>query len=159
MTRRSAAALLALSALIGGCSDKGDGETFCRQVREAPDVAEVLARLDPSDPEGVRADLEDAQAAFSDLEASAPGEIRDDVGVLRKEVDRLLDAVEKNPDDLAAVRRDLDQSPSNVAGLGRAGLAVNSYTTKECGIDLVEDLGGDPSPATTADGQGPATTG
>lgn len=128
----------ALLLVAPACTDEGGAEEFCDRLAEAPDLESVLSQVDAVDPAGAESRLESAAEAFRELEASAPGEIRDDVARVRQGVDIVLDAVRANPGDLPAAREAIERRSDELAGLARAGTTLVDYAADECDIDLTE---------------------
>ena len=128
-------AALALG-LLPACSDDGDSDAFCERLGETDQLGEVLGSLDSSDPAGLEETLRETLEGFRELEADAPGDIRDDVARLRQGVELVLEAVEDNADDLPAVRETIAGQLDELSGLAQAGEAVEGYASEECGIDL-----------------------
>jgi hypothetical protein len=136
----SLAALGALAVvLVGGCSDDGDSGAFCDRLGDMEQLGSVLGQLDTSDPAGAEDSIADTLAEFRDLEADAPGSIRDDVARLRQGVELVLEAVRDHPDDLPAAREAIAGELDELSGLAQAGTAVESYAREECGVDLAGD--------------------
>ena len=144
--RRRAVAGAALAtvalALVPACSDDGDSGAFCERLGDTEQLGEILGDLDTSDPAGVEDRLQTALDQFRDLEADAPGAIRDDVARIRQGVELVLEAVEDHPDDLSAAREAIAGELDELSGLAQAGEAVTAYASDECGIDLDEGAGG-----------------
>ncbi len=123
-------------ALLPACSDDGDGDAFCERLGDTEQLGDVLGALDASDPAGVEEALQETLEQFRQLEADAPGDIRDDVARVRQGVELVLDAVEQNPDDLPAVRETIAGELDELSGLAQAGEAVETYAADECGLEL-----------------------
>ena len=140
--RALAGAALALAALLPACSDDGDSGAFCERLGDTDQLGDVLGALDTSDPAGVEEALQQTLTRFEELEADAPGAIRDDVARIRQGVELVLEAVEDNPDDLSAAREAIAGELDELSGLAQAGEAVEAYASDECGIDLDEGTGG-----------------
>lgn len=142
------AATVGATILVGGaaCTDEAGAEEFCDSLADAPDLESVLSQVDSVDPAGAESRLESAAEAFRELEATAPGEIRDDVARVRQGVDIVLDAVRANPGDLPAAREAISRRSDELAGLARAATALVSYASDECDLDLT-GLSGDGAPA------------
>lgn len=137
--RRAGAALLLVAALIGGCSDDGDSEAFCERLGDTEQLGSILGQLDASDPADVEERIQAALDQFRELEADAPGSIRDDVARVRRGVELVLEAVQDNPDDLPAAREAIAAELDELSGLAQAGNAVVGYARDECGLDLAGD--------------------
>lgn len=137
-----AALAVAALALLPACSDDGDSEAFCERLGDTEQLGAILGDLDTSDPASVEDRLQAALERFRDLEADAPGAIRDDVARIRQGVELVLEAVEDNPDDLSAAREAIAGELDELSGLAQAGEAVTAYASDECGIDLDEGTGG-----------------
>ena len=90
---------------------------------------------------------------FSDLEADAPGAIRDDVARVRQGVELILEAVQDNPDDLPAAREQIAGQVDELSGLVSASDEVVTYARDECELDLA------PVGVSTEPGDAPTTTG
>jgi len=134
--RAVAGAALAALVLLPACSDDGDSDAFCERLGDTEQLGAILGDLDTSDPASVEDRLQAALARFRDLEADAPGAIRDDVARIRQGVELVLEAVEDNPDDLSAARETIAGELDELSGLAQAGEAVTAYAADECGIDL-----------------------
>lgn len=139
-TGRVGAALLGAALLgatvLGGCTDDGDAGAFCEQLADIPPLGDVLGSLDTSDPGGTEADLAATAARFRDLEADAPGAIREDVARVRQGVEMVLEAVQDNPDDLPAAREAIAQQADELPGLAQAAEDVVAYARSECDVTL-----------------------
>jgi len=132
------ASALAL-ALLPACSDDGDSGSFCERLGETDQVGAILGELDASDPAGAQERLEAGLEQFRELEADAPGAIRDDVARIRQGVELILEAVADHPDDLPAARQAIAGELDELSGLAQAGEAVADYSRDECGLDLEGD--------------------
>ncbi|HEX7135821.1 MAG TPA: hypothetical protein VF228_24795 [Iamia sp.] len=128
--------LVAVLALLPACSDDGDSEAFCERLGDTEQLGDILGELDTSDPAGMEDRLQRALEGFRELEADAPGEIRDDVARIRQGVELVLEAVEDNADDLPAARQAIAGELDELSGLAQAGEAVVAYAEDECGLDL-----------------------
>jgi len=132
------AAFLALVPLPA-CSDDGDSGDFCERLGDTEQVGAILGDLDPSDPAGTQERLRTGLEQFQELEADAPGAIRDDVARIRQGVELILEAVEEHPDDLPGARQAIAGELDELSGLAQAGEAVADYARDECGLDLEGD--------------------
>jgi len=139
--RTAGIALATVLVLAPACSDDGDSEAFCDRLGETDQLGDVLGALDTSDPAGVQDALQQTLDQFQELEADAPGAIRDDVARLRQGVELVLEAVEDDPDDPAAVRAAITGELDELSGLAQAGEAVEVYARDECGFALGEAEG------------------
>ncbi len=129
--------LVGVVAIVSAaCSDDGDRTAYCDRIASVPDVEEILASLDTSDPGGVESSIEDAVDEFRALESDAPGNIRGDVTRLREGVELVLEAVRDNPSDLPGAREAILARTDELAGLGRAGARVASDAQAECDLEL-----------------------
>jgi hypothetical protein len=162
--RRAGVALAAALALGGaglaGCTDDGDQGAFCDRLADTPALGETLGALDSSDPGGARRQLEDAARQFRLLESDAPGEVREDVARVRQGVDLILDAIEDNPDDIAAAREAITGQADELVGLASAASDVVAYAERECDLTLesFEPAGGGTDPAGTTPTSDPSST-
>lgn len=137
--RRGLAGVAVLGlALLPACSDDGDSGAFCDRLGSTRSLGAILGDLDPSDPAGAEDLLQEALEGFRELEADAPGDIRDDVARVRQGVELVIEAVEDHPDDLPAARAAIAQELDQLSGLAQAGEALEAYASAECGIDLGE---------------------
>lgn len=139
MTRRWLAAGVAVVVLALGavaCTDDGDSGAFCDRLADTSSIGDILNQLDSSDPAGTEEALNDALEQFSDLEADAPGSIRDDVARVRQGVELILEAVKDNPDDLPAAREQIAGQVDELSGLVSASDEVVTYARDECELDL-----------------------
>lgn len=160
MRRRGAGLALAgalLAGALAGCTDDGDRDAYCDRIASVPDVEQILASLDASDPGGLESRVEAALDQFRALEAEAPGRIKADVARLRRGVELVLEAVRDNPGDLPGARQDILARSDELSGLASAGTRVASDAQAECDLDLDEELGptgsgSTPSSAPTSDG-------
>lgn len=143
---------VATSPLVA-CSDEGDSTAFCERVADVPQVGEILAEIDVTDPGASRRRLRDGAAEFRALEADAPGQIRSDLARLRQGVELVIEAIEENPDDLSAARQAIAAREDELAGLASAGERVADYADRECDIDLVppSTVGSGPDPTDPID--------
>ncbi|HEV7720930.1 MAG TPA: hypothetical protein VGO60_06585 [Iamia sp.] len=126
-------------ALLPACSDDGDSDAFCQRLGDTDQVGAILGELDASDPAGAQERLREGLEQFQDLEADAPGAIRDDVARIRQGVQLILESVEDHPDDLPAARQAIAGEIDELSGLAQAGEAVADYARDECGLDLEGD--------------------
>lgn len=138
--------------VLGGvaCSDDDSG-AFCDRLGDTEQLGDVLNSLDTSDPASVETEIEAAFDEYAELEAAAPGEIRDDVARVRQGVELVLDAVRDNPDDLPAAREQIAGQIDELAGLVTAGDNLVRYASDECDINLVP-VGVDEDPTDGEDG-------
>lgn len=125
-----------LAVVAPACSDDGDRAAYCERIASIPDVEEILASLDTSDPGGLESSIEEAVEEFRALERDAPGSIRGDVARLREGVELVLEAVQDNPGDLPATREAILDRTDELAGLARAGTRVATDAQAECDLAL-----------------------
>lgn len=121
---------------LAGCSDDGDSGAFCDRLEDTQQLGDVLGALDTSDPAGVEDALQQTLDGFEELEADAPGAIRDDVARVRQGVELVLEAVQDNPDDPAAAREAITGELDELPGLAQSGQAVEAYARDECGFEV-----------------------
>ena len=134
--RRIVVVAVVLGLVGAGCTDDGDEGAFCDRLADSPPLGDILGELDTSDPGGTEARLTDALADFRDLEADAPGAIRDDVARVREGVELVLEAVRDHPDDLPAARQAIADEADELPGLANAAEDVVSYARTECDLTL-----------------------
>ncbi len=155
-------AVLTAAVLVLGapaCSDDGDSGAFCDRLGDTEQLGDVLDSLDASDPADTEDRLQEALDQFADLEAAAPGEVRDDVARVRQGVELVLDAVRDNPDDLPGAREQIAEQFDELTGLVAASDNVVRYASDECdlnlapvGVDEPSTEGESPDSSTTTEG-------
>lgn len=154
---------LMLLAPLGCTKAKATKETFCRQLRATPGLAEVLAGLTSDDPSTLSRRARQVAEQFAKLERSAPREIRSQVTEVSNLVDKIAVAVEESPGDPQAVVSKLRGEALGSVGTAKAALELAQYSSRNCHYDLNQQRNREPatsSPGATApDSSAPATTG
>jgi hypothetical protein len=135
-----AALVLAGPALVAGAcaKPKGSKEELCEQLPDTPALESVLAGFTTTDPDALRASVDDAIERFRDLEAAAPREIKPDVAEVVVVVEEIGEAVKEDPEDREAVADAVRSIALEHTGAAAAALRLADYASRECGIDLNE---------------------
>ena len=142
----AAIAVAALVAVCSACSsDTGSKEAFCEQLPETADLFSLIGEVEASDPTALRQRFDEGLTEFRALERAAPRELRADVGTVADAAERVLDAVERNAGDQAALAAELQRDRDQFVGAAKSALEVEKYAKDECNLDL----GGSP-PVTSA---------
>ncbi|QXC62761.1 hypothetical protein KSP35_08230 [Aquihabitans sp. G128] len=135
-TATAAAVALALVALGGCTKDHGSEADFCREVKRIPTLDAVVTGFVDTEPSALDARLDDASKAYATLEDAAPDDVRDSVSDMTALVDAVLAAVRAHPDDPEAAARDLRAAVKDHPNAARSSLAVASYASEHCGVEL-----------------------
>ena len=147
-------ALAVLAASSACSSDAGSKEAFCEQLPDTADLFSLVSQIDTSDPTALRQDFDEGLAEFRALERAAPRELRADVGTVADAAERVLDAVERNLGDQAALAAELQRDRDEYLGAAKSALKVQDYARDECNIDLT----GGPASSSTVPTSVPPTT-
>ena len=139
--RRPAPARILVSLLVlfvgVACSgSSGSRDEFCETLPRTGDLMGLLTDFSSADPQALEARFDEGLGKFRELERAAPREVRGDVAQVADAVERILEVVRDNPDDLAAIRTGLATLGPQLATAGKAAVAVGNYSRDECGIDL-----------------------
>ena len=132
---RRAAALVVGLALVTAAAACGDGTPkFCDSLARQSDVARLSAALDAGDLPKARREA----ARFSKLAEEAPDEVRPDLKALASGVSDVVGILEadKAGGDPAALERQREELNNRLAELGRRSTSVQTWASRECGIDL-----------------------
>ena len=133
-SRRVAAAALVL-ALAGAAAACGDGTpAFCEPLARQADMARLSTALDAGDLGKARREA----ARFARLAEQAPDEVRPDLTALAAGVADIVDILEADAagGDPAAIERRREELNTRLAELGRRSTSVQTWASRECGIDL-----------------------
>lgn len=138
-TRRlkSVALAVLVAVLIAACTGSGGStKSFCERLPKTENVLDILADFGSTTPAQLADRFEAGLADYRDLERSAPRSIRADVARVADTVELILDVVKRNPDDMAAIRRELGGKAAQLASAGKSGQAVARFSRDECGLTL-----------------------
>ena len=138
MRRALAALLVAVTAAAPfGCSrQQGNEESYCELVPEVDDLFAVLQGFDTADPAELDERFDQGLSEFRALEQAAPREIKPDIAELGNVMEDVLDAVQQNADDQAAIASDLQNLQNEHPGAAASALRVIQYTKDTCDISL-----------------------
>lgn len=125
---------IAVSIFLGAsaCSNEPErsAPALCTQLASAQGLDEALATADATA-------LEAQSAALRQAEKVAPPDIQPSIAALSSSVDALIVTVDTaSGDRRAAVTEALRAQATAVDGLTAAGLAVATWSTANCGLDL-----------------------
>ncbi|CAN5794376.1 hypothetical protein BH24ACT3_BH24ACT3_05260 [soil metagenome] len=139
--RRFAATVVVLVGLAvlapTGCSDAdGSDEAFCAALPDVPELAAVLDHFERSDPESALRNLDGAVERYRELEAAAPGDIRDEVATVVDLVERIADALGTDPDDPNEAAALLAEIEPDAAEVADAAEGVAAYASSTCGVEI-----------------------
>ena len=134
LARRPAALAVGVTVLVvaAGC---GDGTPkFCDSLARQADMARLSAALDAGDLPKARREAN----RFSKLAEEAPDEVRPDLKALASGVADVVGILEADEagGDPAALERQREELNNRLAELGRRSTSVQTWASRECGIDL-----------------------
>ncbi|MFM7064401.1 MAG: hypothetical protein ACKO04_13050 [Actinomycetes bacterium] len=133
MRRGAATAGIALLVMVGaGC---GDGTpAFCEPLSRQADMARLSAALDAGD----LAKAQREAARFARLAEEAPDEVRPDLKALASGVADVVEVLQADAagGDPAAVERQREELNTRLAELGRRSTSVQTWASRECGLEL-----------------------
>lgn len=135
--RWGAAALICVAALTVGCSDDEPAVgSFCDELRQAPSLAAVLTGFADQDANQLDGQLDEAEAQYGDLRATAPEEIEPDVERTVDLVDAVIAAVRSESDDPVAAAEAVRTVIADHPDAEISALAVADYARSNCDIEL-----------------------
>jgi hypothetical protein len=135
------AVVLAAIVLLWSKGGAGNTRTFCDTLRNGENPLDVFDRYDPANVTAARADLQRGTERLRELQRAAPRQIADDMDVLVKVADDLVQALtpETGTTKPFDFRADFDR-------VSAASGNVTRFASSNCGIAL--DSGS--APPTTA---------
>jgi hypothetical protein len=128
--------LVALALPLSCTKAKGSKAEFCRELRRTPGLEDVLSGFATDDAGTIRRKMRDAADQFSKLERAAPREVRSDVTQVADLVDKVVDIVDRSPNDLQTITTRLRVAATSAGGALPAALRLSRYAKDECDLDL-----------------------
>lgn len=130
-----------LLATASACtSESGSVEAFCEAVADIPPLATVVTGFAETHPAEMESRLVEAEAAYAELRAAAPGEIDSEVDQVVDLADEIMAAVREHSEDRDAAADRIRGSIADHPEAQEASAAVVAYASEHCGLTL------DPTP-------------
>ena len=121
----SCVVLVALVVPLGCAKSKGSKAEFCRELRRTSGLDEVLNGFATDDPATIRRKMREAADQFSKLERAAPREVRSDVTQVSDLVGKVVDVVDRSPDDPQEIAKRLRAVALTAGGAPAAALRLS----------------------------------
>ena len=146
----SCVVLVALVVPLGCAKSKGSKAEFCRELRRTSGLDEVLSGFATDDPATIRRKMREAADQFSKLERAAPREVRSDVTQVSDLVGKVVDIVDRSPDDPQEIAKRLRAVALTAGGAPAAALRLSRYAKDQCQLDLNAPPDASGGPPTTS---------
>jgi hypothetical protein len=129
----AAAVVVLVVAIVLLWNKGGTGSTasFCASLRQGENPLDVFDRYDPTNVDTARTQLQQGVERLKQLQRAAPGEIRDDMGVLVDVAQQLVTSL-----DPAATDRTVPDFSSQFDRVQTASATVTGFASSKCGIVL-----------------------